>query len=51
MTINFSSHLKSIDRQSEPQLKENIIKMHKRERNYPFNNEIENSKYSINQVN
>jgi histidinol-phosphate/aromatic aminotransferase/cobyric acid decarboxylase-like protein len=50
MTINFSSHLKYIDRQSEPQLKENIIKMHKRERNYPFNNEIENSKYSINQV-
>ncbi len=49
--INFSQHLKLIKRQSEPDLDLKIKKMHKRERNFPFNKELENASFSLNQKN
>ena len=49
--IDFSPHLKTIDRQKEQSLNSKIIKMHKRERNFPFSKKLENLNYFLNQSN
>ena len=48
--IDFAPHLKEIVRQKEKELDEDIIRMHKRERIFPFSNNLESSEFSINQI-
>ncbi len=48
--IDFAPHLKKIVRQKEKELDEDIIRMHKRERVFPFSNNLESSEFSINQI-
>ncbi len=48
--INFSNHLKEIIRQKEQELDKKIIRMHKREREFPFTGSIENKNFSLNQI-
>ena len=49
--IDFAPHLKDIIRQKEKELNKDIIRMHKRERVFPFSNNLESIKFPINQNN
>ena len=49
--IDFSPHLKDIVRQKEKELNKNILRMHKRERVFPFSPLIEDEKFFLKQVN